>query len=255
MRILITNDDGINSPNLKALAEKLKEKHEIWIIAPDSERSGCSHSITIKDWLKYKKINDNTFTCSGTPVDCILLGKLHLIKDEIDMVISGPNLGVNLGTDILFSGTAAAARQAVLMGIPGLATSLYNEELNSNLDFAIEFIANNLNIFKKLSTKDHFLNINFPKKLTKTSNAVITYPSVRIYKDWLTKSDNDGNSDKELTYKIDGEPPDSNFAKGSDCDIVNLGMISMSPIMIHPLTHEVISEYKNSIFWELKDKK
>ena len=102
------------------------------------------------------------------------------------MVISGPNIGANLGTDILYSGTAAAARQAVLMGIPAVASSLYNEELNSNLDFAIDFIANNLNIFKDLSTKDHFLNINFPKKLTKISNAVITFPSIRIYKDWVT---------------------------------------------------------------------
>ena len=255
MRILITNDDGIESPCLKALSEKLKEKHEIWIIAPDSERSGCSHSITIKGWLKYKKIDETTYTCSGTPVDCILLGKLLLIKDNIDMVIAGPNLGANLGTDILYSGTAAAARQAALMGIPAIASSLYNEEFNSNMDYAIDFIFNNLSTFKKLSTKEHFLNINFPEKLTKDVRAEITYPTVRIYNDWITTKDNNGNSDKELLYKIDGEPPVSKHAEGSDCDIVYSGKISMSPIMIHPLQHKIISEYEKSSFWQLKDRK
>ena len=254
MRILITNDDGINSPCLKPIAEKLKEKHEIWIIAPDSERSGCSHSITIKNWLKYRKIDDTTYACSGTPVDCILLGKLHLIKDNIDMVISGPNLGANLGTDILYSGTAAAARQAALMGIPGIASSLFCVEPNSDLNYAIDFISNNLKLFKELATEDHFLNINFPKKITRDVKAFITYPTKRIYNDWITTSKNNGNSDNELYYKIDGKPPDSNLAKGSDCDIVNQGMISMSPIMIHPLTHKIIKEYEKSTFWQFKDK-
>ena len=131
MRILLTNDDGIESPSLKFLAERLRKKHEIWIIAPDAEKSGSSHSITIKKWLKYTKIDKMVYKCSGTPVDCIILGILHLIKNKIDMVISGPNIGANLGTDIIYSGTAAAARQAALMGIPALASSLYNEEMNS----------------------------------------------------------------------------------------------------------------------------
>lgn len=255
MRILLTNDDGINSPCLNALAVKLKKRHEIWIVAPESERSGSSHSITLKSWLKYKKIDETVYSCSGTPVDCIILARLHLIKNNIDMVISGPNIGANLGTDILYSGTAAAARQAVLMGIPALASSLYDENLNSNLKPAVDFIFYNIDKFRKLATKDHFLNINFPKNISDDVKSVITYPALRIYNDWITTKDNNSHSASENIYKIDGEPPVSNLAEGSDCFVVNSGKISISPVMVHPLSHEIMEEYEKSIFWQLEDKK
>jgi 5'-nucleotidase len=252
MKILLTNDDGIKSPALLALSDYLSKEHEIWIFAPDSEKSGSSQSITLRKSIRTKKIKEREFTCNGTPVDCIILAFHGLVKEKIDMVISGPNLGPNLGTDILYSGTIGAARQAALMGYPSIAVSLNSYYFLPIHQYALAFIANNLSKFYHLSSKDHFLNINFPEKLDNHLKAAITFPSIRIYRDKLELVDMPG-SDGEMHYRIASDPPGAHSASGSDSDIISSGMISLSPITLHPNSHNIMKKYRKVSFWTGKE--
>jgi 5'-nucleotidase len=246
MRLLLTNDDGLQSNNLKALHARLAREHDVWVVAPDSERSGSSHAMTLKRAIGVKKQDGQLFSCSGTPVDCVVLAVLGLIDSPIDLVLSGPNAGANLGTDIIYSGTAAAARQAVLMGIPAVAASLAFPASEGIKEFAIEFLARNLSSFRDLSSEDHFLNINFPESLGGAIEIRITHPSLRIYDDIL---DIENQGEGSLTCRITGPPPDAHWQEGSDHHAVSAGAISLSPIYTHPINHRIESRYRATGFW------
>jgi 5'-nucleotidase len=146
----------------------------------------------------------------------------------------------------VYSGTAAAARQAVIMGLPALATSLPFNQSKSSLHRAVEFIAKNLAVFKKLSSPDHFLNINFPQLDSKPLELAVTFPSLRIYKDKLdTRKEADGT----IYCKIDGPPPETRGEQGSDYDAIASGRISISPVSIHPNNHRIENRYETSVIW------
>jgi 5'-nucleotidase len=249
MQLLLTNDDGVESVSLSALSRRLGTEHDVWTFAPESERSASSHSVTLREAIKVRKLGDKTYACSGTPADCVILAVLGMIDAKIDMVISGPNIGPNLGTDIIYSGTAAAARQAVLMGIPALAASLAGNHNDQSIEYAVEFVARNLPIFNELASSDHFLNINFPDVTNSEQKISITFPSLRIYRDEL---DTEIGLDNTIYCKIKGPPPESHVEHGSDYDAVASGMISISPIMIHPLNHQIESRYRNASIWSGK---
>ena len=128
MKILLVNDDGIDAVGLKTLAETLSGEHELYIVAPEAERSAFSHSVTIFRDIRYIKTAHETiesYSISGTPADCVKFTIIHLFKDaKPDLVLSGINSGPNLGSDIMYSGTVAAASEAVFLGIPAVAVSL-----------------------------------------------------------------------------------------------------------------------------------
>jgi len=146
MRILIVNDDGIHAKGILALSKRLSREHDVTVVAPDSERSASSHSITIYRPLRVKKAElaglDNVacYMTDGLPVDCTKIGISYILKSGVDLVVSGINHGHNLGTDILYSGTVAAALDAVLMGYSALAVSS-DSYLPKNLDAAAEVAA------------------------------------------------------------------------------------------------------------------
>ena len=125
MRILLSNDDGFYAPGIQALYNHLKDEHEVWIIAPSSERSSTGHSLTLQSILRITPQAPQLYKCNGFPADCIHLGLQTVMKDNLpDLVISGINRGSNLSQDIYYSGTCAAAREASFMGIPSLSLSL-----------------------------------------------------------------------------------------------------------------------------------
>jgi 5'-nucleotidase len=129
MRILLTNDDGLNSLGIRALAEIFHNDHEVFMSAPDTERSGASHSLTFTTPLRMNEVrldglsDVSAFAVSGTPVDCVKIGLANL-GFKPDLVISGINIGANLGTDTFYSGTVSAAMEAVLLGVPAMAVSI-----------------------------------------------------------------------------------------------------------------------------------
>jgi 5'-nucleotidase len=125
MRILLSNDDGILGPGLVIL-EKIARvlTDDVWIVAPELDQSGASHSLTLRDPLRIREISDKKYAVNGTPTDCIMIGVNHIMKTlKPDLVLSGVNYGANLAEDITYSGTIAAAMEAVLLGIPAVAMS------------------------------------------------------------------------------------------------------------------------------------
>ncbi|MCB9759048.1 MAG: 5'/3'-nucleotidase SurE [Alphaproteobacteria bacterium] len=124
MRILISNDDGIHAYGLDPLAEALAPLGEVWIVAPEREQSTQSHALTLHKPLRVRERDARRFAVSGTPADCVYMAVLHLMPEPPGLVVSGINRGGNLGNDVLYSGTVAAAMEACLFGLPAIAASL-----------------------------------------------------------------------------------------------------------------------------------
>ncbi len=125
MTILISNDDGYDAPGLKALEEELSRLGRVVVVAPDREQSGAAHSLTLNHPLRVRSMGENRYRVEGTPTDCVNLAIFQLLKDgRPDLVVSGINRGYNLGDDVTYSGTVAAALEGVLLEIPSFAISL-----------------------------------------------------------------------------------------------------------------------------------
>jgi 5'-nucleotidase len=131
-RILISNDDGIHAPGLKLLERVARTLcRDVWVIAPSEEQSGASHSLTLRRPLRIEKLRPKRYAIDGTPTDCVLLGIKHIMRDSPpDLVLSGINGGANLGEDITYSGTVAAAMEATLLHVPAIAFSQHYDRAN-----------------------------------------------------------------------------------------------------------------------------
>src|ERR1043166_8418965 len=125
MRILLTNDDGIHGPGLKVLEEIARSlSDDIWIVAPEYDQSGVSHSLSLNDPLRLREIGEQRFAGKGTPTDCVIMGVRHILNDKgADLVLSGVNRGRNAAEDVTYSGTVAGAMEGAGLGIPSLALS------------------------------------------------------------------------------------------------------------------------------------
>jgi 5'-nucleotidase len=199
LKILLTNDDGITSLGLRQLAKVLRLcGHRVFTVAPDKNRSGCSHSILfLNEPLKLQEIEEDTWSCSGTPVDCIITALLGGIAELCistegtdfnmerapDLILSGINAGANLGTDIIYSGTAAAARQGSFFGIPSVALSLVENDNPLQWDSVVSYIAEKLVLIMGYWKTGTFVNVNFPNSEKKPLELVSSFPSMRYYND------------------------------------------------------------------------
>ncbi|MCL2444345.1 MAG: 5'/3'-nucleotidase SurE [Treponema sp.] len=199
LKILLTNDDGIASQGIRLLAKALRNTgHRVFTVAPDKNRSGCSHAIEfLNEPLKLSEIEEDTWSCSGTPVDCVITALLGGIPEICistegtslnmerapDLILSGINAGANLGTDIIYSGTAAAARQGSFFGIPSVALSLVESELPWQWESVISYICEKLVLIMGYWKDGTFVNVNFPNIEKKPSALVPSFPSMRYYND------------------------------------------------------------------------
>jgi len=251
MLILLTNDDGILSPGINLLAKALREAgHRVIIVAPDKNRSGSSHSIAfLDDPIKIKEIEKDTWTCSGTPVDCVIVAlkggipEINVMapeginrKNAPDLILSGINLGANLGTDIIYSGTAAAARQGSFFGITSIALSLVdNHKGIYHWEIIIPYITENLSKFMGFWKEGSFVNINFPNNGEKPSALVPTFPSIRYYNDSIERYTSPDGSIYCFAKagKMDKPPSD-----GSDWDEVKKGNAALSVVKSEPVSGE-----------------
>ncbi|MEJ5187628.1 5'/3'-nucleotidase SurE [Treponema sp. J25] len=240
MNILLTNDDGISCQGIWALKSALEAgtSHKIYVIVPEDNRSGISHGITMRGPIRVRYREERVWTCSGTPADCVIVGLLgeHL-PVRPDLILSGINEGPNLGTDIIYSGTAAAARQGALHGIPSFALSMGTYDSFFYYDVAARYIAENLEKFLPLWGKDTFININFPNTASLQADFRITYPSRRSYKDTLVRF---VGPDGHHYCFIDGGEVSTHPEEGSDADAVERGYVSISRVYIHPLSVEQV---------------
>lgn len=168
-KILITNDDGIAAPGIKALTEVMHELGEIYIIAPDSAQSGMGHAITINSTLELKHIpgflgTNNAYSCSGTPVDCVKMGVHEVMKNRPDLCVSGVNHGSNSSINVIYSGTMSAAVEGGIEGIPSIGFSLCDYSWDANFENIKPFIKKiALEVLEKGLPDGVILNVNFPK--------------------------------------------------------------------------------------------
>lgn len=187
MKILLSNDDGFGAAGLIALYQELRNVgHELLVVAPDRERSGASMAITLSDGVSFFKKGEALYSCSGTPVDCIFYTLLGAVDFQPDLIIGGINCGPNLGTDIIYSGTCAIARQAAMAGVLGIAVSSdrfhppFQYEQQANL-----FVKQLDRLLPQIGA-GCFLNINFPAVLQNEAIWVESTLSRRHYEDFLT---------------------------------------------------------------------
>ena len=244
MRVLLTNDDGVTSPGILAMKAALEADHEVWVFAPDGERSGTSHRITLGVPVMKKKLADKLYSCSGSPADCVLMALLGALPLKPDVVISGINMGPNIGTDIVYSGTAAAARQAALMGIPAIAVSLDTVSPPFYFEPLARFIALNIGQFQQLWDEQHFVNINAPNSNVYAGTA-ITHPSRRRYHDNLEELPLPGG---DSCYYLHGPPPETDRDQGSDWEAVIQNKVSVSPVLLQPVSYTENTRYKLARF-------
>ncbi len=169
MRILVTNDDGIHSPGLTVtenIARSLTD--DVWVVAPETEQSGASHSLTLSTPLRLRQIAERRFAVSGTPTDCVMMACLHILKDQPqpDLILSGVNWGSNLADDVTYSGTIAGAMEGCALGIPSIALSqAYEEGGRANIDWSAgeaHGAATVAAVVKAGWPQGTLININFP---------------------------------------------------------------------------------------------
>jgi 5'-nucleotidase len=166
MRLLLTNDDGVHAPGLAALARALQADHEVWVVAPSSERSAQSHALTMHKPLRLHTHGPRRFGVTGTPADCVYLGLHHLMAEHRpDLVLSGVNFGSNLGSDVHYSGTVAGAREACLQGVPAVAISLERTEGPMHWETATQVAAAVVRRFSVHGIPPRvLLNVNVPNR-------------------------------------------------------------------------------------------
>lgn len=227
MRILITNDDGIYSPGIAALTKVAKKFGEVKVVAPDVEQSSMGHAVTHSRPLSYKKSpiefgDIEAYRVNGTPADCVAMGT-HLWTD-VDVVLSGINMGPNLGNSMWHSGTLAAAKQAVLFGIKGIALSTPVGKTEPDFESLAPYVEQVLEIL--LSDKQLALyNVNFPEQPT---DIIWTRQSVRLY-DGTIIPGTDPLGRKHYWFTVSPlEPAD----KGTDRWAIENDMVSITPLRL-----------------------
>ena len=243
MLVLVTNDDGIGAAGLDALAAAVERRgHEVWVVAPDANQSGVSHGLTIATPLKVKKIKKRVYSCSGKPVDCVIAALDGLLPQHPDIVLSGINYGANIGTDVVFSGTAAAARQAAIHGIPAVAVSLVVGDgprtPPPQWEALADFAASNLATLAAVCGEDIFANINAASG-SSYKGFKITNLCRRIYHDTMRFFPTTAEGGNE-TFKcmFEGGSIEVVSSPGDDWDAVKSGYISISPVSAQPLVFE-----------------
>jgi 5'-nucleotidase len=238
VHILLTNDDGITSRGLFAAKQALEHHGTVSVIAPDANRSGSARSITIDRPLAVAEVElrdgSTGFATDGTPVDCVRFGDLGLVGERPDLIVSGINYGYNLGDDVTYSGTVAAAFEGILLGIPGIAIS-QGAPTASGSDFrrhesydfgpAAEFLAQLVGqVAEHGLPPETVLNVNVPAQ---PSGVAVGRLGKRIYSDRLElESDREGRR----RYRIYGDDPSYHDEPGTDFRAIAKGRIAITPI-------------------------
>lgn len=240
--ILLTNDDGYFSEGIQALKEHLADTHEVYIAAPDNERSAASMSLTINRPLRIQTINEKEYAIDGTPVDCVNVAVQKILPRKPDLIISGLNLGENLSEDIFFSGTVGAAFSGYLYDIPSVAVSLISDKwsLNQgkfNLKDGVGITGRIITEILKIPDIIVVYNVNIPYK--NNGKICVTAPGSKRYRpDIIENTDPRG----QKYYWIGTGNPTAAGGRKSDVWAVKSGYISLSPLKYDLTNLEVMKE-------------
>lgn len=239
-RILISNDDGVYAPGIRYLAREMRRFGEVTVVAPSTNQSASSHALTMSRPLRINRISDGVYSVDGTPTDCVTLAFHEILKKRLpDMVVSGLNHGANMGEDVTYSGTVAAAFEGAIMERPAVAASMTNYDAEGkSFISAAKFIRRLVaNIIGKLPPST-LLNVNFPKMPRGGYRSYeMTRLGRRVYSDIISaRRDLSGRS----YYWIGGEPT-WDRVNGTDAGVIKAGKVSITPLNMD-MTDRVLLE-------------
>lgn len=238
MKILISNDDGYMARGLHTLANALKDCGEITVVAPDRNRSGASNSLTLENPLRLTRLDNGIYRVEGTPTDCVHLAITGLLEEEPDMVVSGINAGANLGDDVLYSGTVAAAMEGRFLGLPAIAISLasFDGKHYETAGWVAQQLVTRLN--KASLPADTILNVNVPDL---PIEEIIGFESTRLghrhkAEPIIRELDPRGRP----MYWIGPAGAEQDAGPGTDFDAIRRGAVSVTPLQIDLTRYDAI---------------
>ncbi len=232
MRVLVSNDDGVDAPGIRLLAERLRVLGDVVVVAPDRDRSGASNSLTLDQPIRVLRMDDGRYRVAGTPTDCVHLALSGLLENEPDIVVSGINNSANLGDDVIYSGTVSAAMEGRFLGLPAIAVSLASSDhRGEHYDSAARAV---LLLVRHLLVDplpaDTILNVNVPDRpwaeirgfeVTRLGKRHRSAPCIR---------DHDPRGRTIWWIGPAGEAEDA--GPGTDFDAVQRGYVSVTPIHV-----------------------
>ncbi|MED5535142.1 MAG: 5'/3'-nucleotidase SurE [Pseudomonadota bacterium] len=235
MRILLSNDDGYQAPGLRLLADALADLANIIVVAPDRNRSGASNSLTLDTPLRVEQVESNIYFVNGTPTDCVHVAITGLLDDEPDMLISGINHGANLGDDVLYSGTVAAAMEGRFLGLPSVAVSLVLER-GHHFDTAVTIVKR---IVQRMQDDplpgDTILNVNIPDRHADAIQGVeVTRLGFRYRSEPVVPARDPKN---RPVYWLGPAGAEQDAGPGTDFHAVANDFVSVTPIKVDLTDH------------------
>ncbi len=250
MKILVSNDDGYQAPGILCLVEALQKLAEVTVVAPERNRSGASNSLTLDSPLRAKQAANGFIYVNGTPTDCVHLAITGLLETLPDMVVSGINAGANLGDDVIYSGTVAAAMEGRFLGLPALAVSMtsFEPKYYQTAAHIVEMLLIRLQADDLPLPVDTILNINVPDcpwdelkgvQATCLGSRHRAAPAVK-------SEDARGNP----VYWVGPAGPEQNAGPGTDFYATNQGFISITPLHVDLTRHSALENLGN---WLAKD--
>ncbi|QXO16962.1 MULTISPECIES: 5'/3'-nucleotidase SurE [Vibrio] len=235
LKILLSNDDGVYAEGIRALAYALADMAEIVIVAPDRNRSGASNSLTLEQPLRVTKIEPNTYSVQGTPTDCVHFALNELMKDDLpDLVLSGINHGANLGDDVLYSGTVAAAMEGHFLGVQSIAFSLVGKHHFATAGkIARQLVEQHLS--SPIPT-NRLINVNIPDvPLAKLQGQKVTRLGARHHAENMIKQKDPRGHD---IYWLGPPGREQDAGEGTDFHAVEHGFVSITPLQVDLTAHE-----------------
>jgi len=241
MHFLISNDDGITAQGIQVLSDRMSELGKVTIVAPDQDRSGASNSLTLDSPVRIREIGERKFRVIGTPTDCVHIALTGLLDKDPDMVVSGINAGANLGDDVIYSGTVAAAMEGRFLGLPAIAVSLVYDEQPRHFDSAAETVA--LIVQRLLQDPlpaDTILNINVPDlpwseikgfEVTRLGHRHRAEPTIR-------EVDPRGRP----MYWIGPAGAEHDAGPGTDFDAIRRDYVSVTPIHVDLTRYQALDQ-------------
>jgi len=248
--IVLTNDDGVGSPGLSVLKTALEPLGDVRIVAPDQNRSGAARSITMRSplWVEEVRLPDGSlaFSTDGTPVDCVRMAALGLLDRAPDLIVSGINLGGNLGDDITYSGTVAAALEGIMLDIPAIALSAEGYHPGYDLSVPARFAHRLVSIaLRKGFPAKTLLNVNCPDRpWDEIAGAKLTTLGKRIYGDKVEYRETQGN---RRGYHIYNDDLGFHREPGTDFEAIVGGWVSITPLHFDLMSHEALDRLRD---WE-----
>ncbi len=243
MRFLLTNDDGYRSLGIAMMARILEDIGRVTIVAPDSEMSAASHSLTLTRALRVNPHDKGVYSVDGTPTDCVMLAVNGILKERPDYLISGINHGANLGDDVTYSGTVAAAIEGTLLGIPSLAISYASRDPGFLTGWEEPLTRMMKQITSRKMPEDTLFNINLPAVPASESRSIrVTTLGKRKYQDAVTSSSDDQG---QVYYWIGGQEIEWTGNNSSDFVAIREGCVSLTPLHLDLTNYRTLEELSN----------